>query len=99
METIILINRDDSKDGYFRFSTSSRYDYERLINRIGGEQELLSLRIVRSKGQPVEWTAKVPIKLFSKTYFGIRRNGSGKLSSPSSISSTKKETDQESRNS
>jgi len=72
METLILINRQDSKDGFFTFSTTNRNDYERLIRRIGGVGELISLDVSKSRGRVVQWIAKVPIKFYSLRVFSVR---------------------------
>jgi hypothetical protein len=72
METLILINRQDSKDGFFTFSTTNRNDYERLIKRIGGVGELRSLDVSKSRGKVVQWIAKVPIRFYSLRAFSVR---------------------------
>jgi hypothetical protein len=72
METLILINRQDSRAGFFTFSTTNQNDYERLIKRIGGVGELVSLDVSKSRGKVVQWIAKVPIKFYSLRVFSVR---------------------------
>jgi hypothetical protein len=72
IETLILINRQDSKEGYFTFSTTNQNDYERLIRRIGGVGELISLDVSKSRGKVVQWIAKVPIRFYSLRAFRVR---------------------------
>lgn len=72
METLILINRQDSRAGFFTFSTTNKSDYERLIRRIGGVGELISLDVSKSRGRVVQWIAKVPIKFYSLRVFSVR---------------------------
>ena len=40
-ETIILINIADKDDGYFRFYTTERNEYERLVKKVGGKDHLI----------------------------------------------------------
>lgn len=72
IETLILINRRDSKEGFFTFSTTNQNDYRRLVRRIGGEKELLSLEVSRSRGKVVQWIARVPIRFYSLRAFSVR---------------------------
>jgi hypothetical protein len=72
METLILINRQDSRAGFFTFSTTNQNDYERLIKRIGGVGELVSLDVSKSRGKVVQWIAKVPIRFYSLRAFSVR---------------------------
>ena len=72
METLILVNRQDSRAGFFTFSTTIQHDYERLIKRIGGVGELVSLDVSESRGKVVQWIAKVPIRFYSLRAFSVR---------------------------
>ncbi|MFN9713786.1 MAG: hypothetical protein ACK57G_08330 [Planctomycetota bacterium] len=72
IETLILINRQDSKEGYFTFSTTNQNDYERLIKRIGGVGELISLDVSKNGGKVVQWIVKVPIRFYSPRAFSVR---------------------------
>ncbi len=72
IETLILINRQDTKEGYFTFSTTNQNDYERLIKRIGGVGELISLDVSKNGGKVVQWIAKVPIRFYSLKAFRVR---------------------------
>jgi hypothetical protein len=72
IETLILVNRQDSKEGYFTFSTTNQNDYERLIKRIGGVGELISLDVSKNGGKVVQWIVKVPIRFYSPRSFRVR---------------------------
>ena len=72
IETLILINRQDTKEGYFTFSTTNQNDYERLIKRIGGVGELISLDVSKNGGKVVQWIVKVPIRFYSPRTFRVR---------------------------
>ena len=72
IETLILVNRQDSKEGYFTFSTTNQNDYERLIKRIGGVGELISLDVSKNGGKVVQWIVKVPIRFYSPRTFRVR---------------------------
>ena len=71
METIILLNDDDAKDGFFTVSTSKQKHFEKICRRIGGQQNLLSLETSTHNGKITEWIAKVPAEFISATSFAI----------------------------
>jgi hypothetical protein len=71
METIILLNEEDRKEGFFVFSTSKAVDYQRLIRRIGGEENLIDTQVSTQGKKVVEWICKVPIEFISKSTFSI----------------------------
>lgn len=72
-ETIININRADLDDGFFSFYTSYHRDFERLCRRIGGEENLLDLKLsLDPDGAPWGWNVKVPKEFYSRVNFGIR---------------------------
>ena len=73
-ETIIILNKADIREGFFRFSTSSKVDFSRLCKRIGGEQSLRKLTLSTQENgvKIVEWICEVPIEFLSMTTFGIR---------------------------
>lgn len=68
IETIILINEADRREGYFRFGTSNPAHNRKLLRRVGD----IRPKISKSAGEPVWWEYKLPIKLLSST-FGIRK--------------------------
>ena len=70
-ETHIVMNKADAAEGYFRFSTTVKSDYLRLIKRIGGQDKLINLKMATKDADPVEWICKVPIAYFRKTTFGV----------------------------
>lgn len=72
-ETIILINRGNIKDGYFRFSTSLTADWNRLLKRVGGEDQLSEVRLTTQSGRVTSYTARVPAKFLSKRTWSIGR--------------------------
>ena len=72
-ETLILINKADSREGFFLVSTSNQSDYKRLIKRVGAAN-VLSVKERMSQNRTVQWEVKLPIQYLSKTTFGIRRD-------------------------
>ena len=71
-ETIILINAADLKEGFFRFSTSRKTDFERLCRRVGGRANLLKYEVSTADGGGVvEWRCRVPACYWKRTTFGI----------------------------
>ncbi len=70
-ETVITICQGDMREGFFRFGTSWRPDFERLMRRI--EDDHLGLRTSKSRdGNITWWDVKVPAKYLSAANFGIR---------------------------
>lgn len=65
-ETVIVINDQDYEEGFFRFYTSKRNHYDKLLSRIGGEENLIKLKAVGSS-----WDCWVPVKYFLRSTFGI----------------------------
>jgi hypothetical protein len=72
-ETIILINDDDRKDGYFRFHTSKGNDFTKLCKRIGGQENILDIRVTNQGSVVTSWDCKVPIEYLSTKNFSIRQ--------------------------
>lgn len=76
IETLILINRSESQEGFFRVSTSNRAHFNRiLINRILKRvgKNVLNIREIRHSNKTIQWEVKIPVKYLSKTNFGIRK--------------------------
>ena len=80
METIILLNDDDAKEGHFTVSTSKLKHFEKICRRIGGQQNLLSLETSTHNGKITEWICKVPIEFFNTTNFSIGKKRQVNLS-------------------
>ncbi len=77
-ETIILINEEDMKEGYFRFGTSIRHHIDKLI-RVVTRKHLISYKENKdAKGRVVWWDVKVPVRFLSKGSFYIRRPVAGR---------------------
>lgn len=49
-ETLIRINRADSEEGFFTFDTSWKPDFDRMIKRIGGIQNAISIKSTTANG-------------------------------------------------
>lgn len=74
-ETILTYNRADRANGYFSFGTSQKSDFNRLCRRVGGQSNLIKVKVSRgTQGQPTWWEARVPIKYSSRVHFGVRKN-------------------------
>jgi len=72
-ETIVLLNDGDRAEGFFQFGTSKALHYQKLLKRIGGEAELISLKVdVNADGSPRWWQCKVPVKFLSAVHFGLK---------------------------
>jgi hypothetical protein len=80
METIILINDEDRKEGFFTVSTSKITDFQKLCRRIGGEDKLISLETCTQARKITEWICKVPIEFFNTTNFSIGKKRQVNLS-------------------
>lgn len=76
-ETIIRINRADSEEGYFTFDTSYKPDYERLLRRIGGKENALSVKSTRDIRGENSWIVRVPICYYRQGVFGIGKKRVG----------------------
>lgn len=70
-ETLILINRKDMEEGFFVFYTTEASDFRRLCRRIGGRENLRSIRVSRYGGKPVAWDCEVPIGFLSRATWSI----------------------------
>ena len=71
-ETIIVVNQADIRDGYFRFNTTRRKDFERLCKRVGGKENLLATSEGKDKdGSVTSWRCKVPARFWKAAAFGI----------------------------
>ena len=84
-ETIILINDGDVAEGFFRWSTTKPKQFTKLCKRIGGEQNLLDLKLSHTGNKITGWVCKVPIEFLSKRNWSIgpKRKASGR--SPSFV--------------
>lgn len=70
IETIILINEADRREGYFSFGTSNPAHNRKLLRRVG---DGFAPKISKGPGGFVTWWQyRLPIKLLSST-FGIRK--------------------------
>lgn len=75
-ETIILINDADVKEGFFRFSTSKISDFNRLVRRVKGEENLVSVSKHVQGKMVTNFIVCVPIRFLSKTWaIGVKRKG------------------------
>jgi hypothetical protein len=71
-ETIILLNQEEMREGYFTFGTSVPREYKRLIKRIGGVNKLKSLNLSKTPSGVVTWyDCKVPIEYYFRNTFAI----------------------------
>ncbi len=70
-ETIILINENDWKEGFFCFSTTRLTHFNRLIRLIGGTQNLHNFKTNSQGGRVIEWVCQVPIEFISKNSWKI----------------------------
>ena len=66
-ETIILLNNQDLKDGFFIFYTTEKKQFNKLVKRIG-EKHLIDVKI-----GSFHYECKVPIKFWSKNIIGIKK--------------------------
>jgi hypothetical protein len=64
-ETVVLFNRADMREGYFRFYTSVSADNDRIKKVVGKDL----IQFGKGKG----WDYKVPIKYYRKACFGVGR--------------------------
>lgn len=71
-ETIILINAQDLKEGFFRFGTSKHSHFEKLCRRIGGEENLVAVEREGLANNTAYWNCRVPKSYLSQTTFGIK---------------------------
>lgn len=74
LETIILFNRADSKDGYFTVSTSIKSNADKIKKRVG-EHNIKDLKIdySRASNEPIYWQFTLPIQCYSRSSYGIRK--------------------------
>lgn len=73
LETIIIINNEDKKQGYFSFGTAKANDYKKLLKKIGGVEFLREKPKLTFQGTKITWfQCKVPI-IFLSPSFGIRK--------------------------
>ena len=72
-ETMILINSSDVAKGYFIFGTTKQSDFNKLIKRIGGQSNLIEVKTTRNKNKVVYWSVKLPVSLYSKVSFGVKK--------------------------
>lgn len=72
-ETILILNDEDLKHGFFRFSTTKLNHFTRLCKRIGGEENLLGIETSFSGRRISSWNCRVPKAYLSKATWGVRR--------------------------
>lgn len=84
-ETIILINENDWKEGFFCFSTTRLNHYNRLIRLIGGHDKLRSFKTNSQGGRVIEWLCQVPIEFISKRSWKIGRKAKRVMSDEQKI--------------
>lgn len=75
-ETIILINEQDLKDGFFTFSTSWQRERDRFVKRLG-EDNIVSERVDKDEnGKPRWWDVKCKSDRLARAT-GILKSRSG----------------------
>lgn len=70
-ETVITINREDLKSGFFTVWTSDRLVFDRLVRRVGGREKIKFLRIGRANGRERSWDMEVPVEYLNQRTFAI----------------------------
>lgn len=75
LETIVLFNRKDAKEGFFTVGTSIASNAERIIKRVG-DKNILDLELSKdsTSGRVIYWNFKLPIQLYQRTTFGVRKS-------------------------
>lgn len=72
-ETIILLNRADMDEGFFRISTSDHGDARKILRRLGpGFKDKLECVEYGESGRPVAYNIKVPIGRLARSSFCLR---------------------------
>lgn len=72
IETLILINRLDTREGFFRVSTSHKAHFNRILKRVG-KSNVLNIKEIINGNKTIQWEIKIPVKYLSKTSLGIRK--------------------------
>ena len=72
IETQILLNRADMADGFFRFGTSSKLDFERLKKRLGDDYNPDSTVCSYADSAVTYYQVKVPLAYYSPGFFGLK---------------------------
>ena len=72
-ETMILANRDDLSNGYFRFFTTQKKDFLRLKRRLGESYNASSTKISRDSSRETGWEVRVPLAWYSPTTLGVSK--------------------------
>lgn len=75
-ETIIHINEADKANGFFRFGTSERHVWNKILKRVG--EANLRVTSVNDDDSQRWYSAHIPIKYLSRTTLGIRKSGGSK---------------------
>ena len=71
LETMIIFNRADSRDGNFKVYTSIKLHYKKLLERVG-KQNVISVQEFSEKTRTVGWIITLPIECYSSRTFGIK---------------------------
>ena len=72
-ESVICINEQDRIDGWFNFWTTEKTVFNKLCKKIGGENNLISV-----KKSHRSYDCVVPIRFWSKARIGIKGKSSHK---------------------
>jgi hypothetical protein len=73
-ETMITINQADKKEGFFKYATSRKCDYEKLLRRVKGKENLIEVNESKNReGEITFYTCKVPLKYLSPSSYGVRK--------------------------
>lgn len=75
-------------EGFFRFGTSYRLDFEKLCKRLGGIENIMEVKESKnSDGKTVFWECKVSTKYRSFGNFGVKKLQPMRRGRPSNFSS------------
>lgn len=73
-ETFITYNEADAEEGYISVYTTIAADARRLVKRVGSDS-LIDVKVTTFQGKPFAWDFKLPLKLYGKAFFGIKKQG------------------------
>ena len=79
-ETVITLNREDLKLGFFTVWTADRLVFDRLMRRIGGRDKIKFLRIGRANGRERSWDMEIPVEFLNMRTFAIGARKAKRLS-------------------
>lgn len=71
-ETIILINEEETKEGFFTFSTSYPHHAKKIISRIGQVHMRGIRRDMDADGNIRWWEFKIPLEFLDKTRLCVK---------------------------